>query len=85
MYITLVTYLFPFRLYYIILYIVYFIVKNLQPELGSGLPSRWRPRPTLPGSRVTKREWRLVTLTWKKWRSRKKNHHKNLKNNWVYY
>ena len=28
---------------------------DLQPELGSGLPSRWRLRPTLPGSRVTRR------------------------------
>ena len=27
---------------------------DLQPELGSGLPSRWRPRPTLLGSRVTR-------------------------------
>ena len=29
---------------------------DLQPELGSGLPSRWWLRPTLPGSRVTKKE-----------------------------
>ena len=46
---------------------------DLQPELGSGLPSRWRLRPTLPGSRVTRRDWRLATLAWSKWRSRKKN------------
>ena len=45
---------------------------DLQPELGSGLPSRWRLRPTLPGSRVTRRAWRLATLAWRKWRSRKK-------------
>ena len=35
---------------------------------GSGLLGRWRPRPTLPGSR----ESRLATLAWQKWRSRKK-------------
>ena len=35
---------------------------DLQPELGSGLPGRWRLRPTLPGSRVTRRAWRLSTL-----------------------
>ena len=46
---------------------------DLQPELGSGLPGRWRPRSTLPGSRVTRRESRLATLAWRKWRSRKKN------------
>ena len=26
---------------------------DLKPELGSGLPGRWKPRPTLPRSRVT--------------------------------
>ena len=45
---------------------------DLQPELGSGLPGRWRPRPTLPGSRETRRECRLATLAWRKWRSRGK-------------
>ena len=45
---------------------------DLQPELGSGLLSRWRLRPILPGSRVTRRAWRLATLAWSKWRSRKK-------------
>ena len=43
-----------------------------QPELGSGLPSRWKLRPTLPGSRVTRKDWRLTTLAWSKCRSRKK-------------
>ena len=28
---------------------------DLKPELGSGLPGRWRLRPTLLGSRVTRR------------------------------
>ena len=28
---------------------------DLQPELGSGFPGRWRPGPTLPRSRVTRR------------------------------
>ena len=45
---------------------------ELQPELGSGLTSRERLRPTLPGSRVTRRDWRLATLAWSKWRSSKK-------------
>ena len=45
---------------------------DMQPELGSGLASRWRLRPTLPGSRVTRIDWRLATLAWRKWRSRKK-------------
>ena len=30
-----------------------------KPELGSGLPGRWRLRPTLPGSRVTRREMQV--------------------------
>ena len=46
---------------------------DLQPELGSALPGRWRPRPTLPGSRVARRKCRLANLPWRKWRSRKKN------------
>ena len=32
---------------------------DLKPELGSGLPGRWRLRPTLPGSRVTRREMQV--------------------------
>ena len=47
--------------------------NDLKPELGTGLPGRWRLRPTLPGSRVTRRATRLATLAWRKWRSRKKN------------
>ena len=45
---------------------------DLKPDLGSGLPGRWWRKPTLPGSRVTRRAWRLATLAWRKWRSRKK-------------
>ena len=32
---------------------------DMQPELGSGLPGRWRLRPTLPGSRVKRREMQV--------------------------
>ena len=39
---------------------------DLQLELGSGLQGRWRLRPTLPGSRVTRRTCRLATLAWQK-------------------
>ena len=45
---------------------------DLIPELGSGLPGRWWRKPTLPGSRVTRRAQRLATLAWRKWRRRKK-------------
>ena len=34
-------------------------LKDLQPELGSVLPGRWRLRPTLPGSRVTRRKMQV--------------------------
>ena len=36
------------------------LIYDLKPELGSGLLSRWRRKPTLPGSRVTRRpcSWR---------------------------
>ena len=35
---------------------LFLLTLDLKPELGSGLPGRWRLRPTLPGSRVTRRE-----------------------------
>ena len=35
--------------------ILFCLKYDLQPELGSGLPSIWRLLPTLPGSRVTRR------------------------------
>ena len=54
-------------------------INDLQPELGSGLPGRWRLRPTLPGSRVTRRAWRLATLAWEIEEKEEKNK-KNKKN-----
>ena len=36
------------------------------------LLGRWWRKPTLPGSRVTRRAQRLATLAWWEWRSRKK-------------
>ena len=53
-------------------------IQDLKPELGTGLPGRWRLRPTLPGSRVTRRATRLATLAWRKWRSREKKMKKKI-------
>ena len=60
------------KIYCVALNVVYFDQLLGAACSQTRLPGRWRLRPTLPGSRVTRRATRLATHAWRKWRSRKK-------------